>query len=450
MTELTERGKRFRAAITTFIEARREAKLKGKEDDAGTASKYEYATWLADAARRVGQIQAVTHVLKATHPDARGSSLHVQPANLPRRDEIGSHVLGADFAEDVVGNAAALDVFKFLRTEVDGKRLLDWMQANDADLKAALSADTETAAQWMAAFASLVCREESAATHPLAKQLYWLCGDDPLEDDQYHLLQPMFSSSLAHAVHTDIQDARFGEANKQARTAFRQKQPSGIVYRDYRNLVARKLGGTKPQNISQLNSERGGINYLLPSLPPPAWKPAGMNLLKQASAFDGLIWFGGMRGLVRTLIELLDDDPPPTMETRKRRETIEQAIAGELAMFGVAVRGQYTAGWTRDPACRLPECEQLWLDPDRVELPVRNDPEHPQWAQEDEAFNAAYEMADWPNAIAERFGNWLNARLHKAGLLDASLPERNHWAGTAILDVTWPVPMKHRVTGGAA
>ena len=74
MSNLTNRGTAFRAAIAGFIEARREAKLKGKEDDAEAASKYDYAGWLADASRRVGQIQAVTHVLKATHPDARGSS----------------------------------------------------------------------------------------------------------------------------------------------------------------------------------------------------------------------------------------------------------------------------------------------------------------------------------------------------------------------------------------
>ena len=51
MSELTDRGKAFRTAIAGFIEARREAKLKGKEDDADTAWKYNYATWLADAAR---------------------------------------------------------------------------------------------------------------------------------------------------------------------------------------------------------------------------------------------------------------------------------------------------------------------------------------------------------------------------------------------------------------
>ncbi|MFD2406618.1 type I-F CRISPR-associated protein Csy1 [Azorhizophilus paspali] len=182
MNEVTgsePRSNRFRTTIATFIEARREAKLKGKDDDAGTASKYEYATWLADAARRVGQIQAVTHVLKATHPDARGSSLHIDPVMLPQHRDIGSHLLGEDYAEDVVGNAAALDVFKFLKLDVDGKRLIDWMQAGDADLMAALSPDSTLAKTWMEAFASLVRKDAEPTTHPMAKQVYWLVGEDP-------------------------------------------------------------------------------------------------------------------------------------------------------------------------------------------------------------------------------------------------------------------------------
>jgi len=456
-SEPASRSGLFRTAITGFIEARREAKLKGKDDDADTASKYEYATWLADAARRVGQIQAVTHVLKATHPDARGSSLHVVPSGLPLHTEIGSHLLGEDYAEDVVGNAAALDVFKLLKLGVDGRRLLDWMQAGDADLQAALSDDAEQARGWMKAFASLVRDETQPSSHPMAKQLYWLAGEDPQDDTHYHLLQPMFSSSLAHAVHADIQDARFGEANKEARQARRDNKPSDAIYRDYRDLVARKLGGTKPQNISQLNSERGGVNYLLASLPPPAWKPgAAMNLLRLDSVFGErygeLNRFGGMRELLRTLTAFFKANPDPTMETRNHRETIEQAISQELAMFGVAIRGSYPAGWTRDEACQLPLCERLWLDPDRFELPLRNDPEHPHWREDDLAFNQAYELGDWADEVAGRFGLWLNGQLRKRSdkLALFGEAEMHHFARQAILDVAWPIPLQRRAKAGVA
>ncbi|PIQ40827.1 MAG: type I-F CRISPR-associated protein Csy1, partial [Thalassolituus sp. CG17_big_fil_post_rev_8_21_14_2_50_53_8] len=192
----TDRTQTFRQAITAFIEERRDAKLKGNNTGIETAAKYEYTTWLADAARRVNQIQAVTHVLKATHPDARGSSLHLTPNNLPQHREIGSHLLGDTFAEDIVGNAAALDVFKFLKTEVEGKRLFDWMQEADADLQAALSANVETAQEWMQAFSSLIRVESQPVSHVAAKQLYWLVGEEPIDNAEYQLLQPLFSSAL--------------------------------------------------------------------------------------------------------------------------------------------------------------------------------------------------------------------------------------------------------------
>lgn len=400
----------------------------------------------------MGQIQVVTHVLKATHPDARGSSLHVPPSNLPPHPDIGSHVLDGGFAEDAVGTAA-LDVFKFLRTEVEGRRLLDWMRAGDADLKAALSDDPIEAESWMAAFASLVRQDEAPASHPLAKQVYWLVGDDPRDDGHYHLLQPLFSSSLAHAVHADIQSARFGEANMEARKAFRENRPSEVPCREYRDLAFRKLGGTNSQNISQLNSERGGLNYLLPSLPPPAWKARGVRLLRHASAFTGLIHFGAMRELVAALAEFLASNPDPTIETRNRREAMEQAIGLELAVFGATVRSQQQPGWTRDPQCVLPRHQQLWLDPDRTTLEVRTEPGHPEWQADDEAFIREYEQGDWADEVATDFGRWLNQQLRERSprLLTLAEVEMRHFARQAILDVAWPTPMQRRVaTEGAA
>lgn len=448
----TPRAAQFRAAIAGFIDARREAKLKGQDADAdaGPAARYEYAAWLADAARRVAQIQAVTHVLKATHPDARGSSLYVAPSSLPPRAEIGSHQLGPDFATDVVGNAAALDVFKLLKLEVDGRPLLHWMQARDPDLQLALSPDADTASAWMRAFAALVRQDAAPATHPMAKQVYWLVGDDPQDDAHYHLLQPVFASALAHHVHVDIQTARFGEANTEARQAFRTGKPSQTTYVDYRGLVARKLGGTKPQNVSQLNSERGGVNYLLPSLPPAAWKESRTQRVStRESAFEAFAFFGGVRELLRELTALLRSDPDPTADTRDRRDTILRALGEELAMFGAAVRVQYPPGWTRDPACRLPRAEALWLDPERTELAPRNDPARPDWAEDDLAFHREYHEGRWADEVAARFGRWLNDHLRKKGLVMLGEAEMKHWARQTVSDVAWPIPMQRRAAGDA-
>jgi CRISPR-associated protein Csy1 len=440
----TDRVQAFRQAITAFIDERRNAKLKGNNTDIETAAKYEYTTWLADAARRVNQIQAVTHVLKATHPDARGSSLYLAPTNLPQHREIGSHLLGDTFAEDLVGNAAARDVFKFLKTEVKGKRLFDWMQAADTDLQTALSADAETAKAWMQAFSSLIRTESQPASHVAAKQLYWLVGEEPADNGEYQLLQPLFSSSLAHRVHSDIQDARFGEANKLARQAYRDKSGYDAEYRDYRGLVVRKLGGTKPQNISQLNSERGGVNYLLASLP-PHWNASDrIKVLKVDSVFNSFYFFDEVADLLTALSSLLLSDPDTVKATREKCEALAQALGQQLALFGESIRFAQEPGWSQHPDCRLPQCQRLWLDPERIELPPRE--EH---QAEDEQFNAAYQWGDWPDEIAGYFASWLNAQLHKAGLTTVGDTEYTYWAKQALVNADGPVSLQRRAPGGA-
>lgn len=448
---MSDQGKRreaFRSTIAAFIDDRRDAKLKGKEEDASAASKYDYETWLADAAHRVGQIQAVTHVLKATHPDARGSSLHAAPDHLPQHTEVGTHLLGTDYAQDVVGNAAALDVFKFLKLEIDGRRLLDWMRDGDIDLRDALHPDPKVAGDWMAAFGNLVRSEDSPSSHGAAKQVYWLNGSDPSNDGDYHLLQPVFSSSLAHAVHMEIQEARFGEANTLARRAYRAKEACESPYRDYRGLAFRKLGGTKPQNISQLNSERRGVNYLLASLPPRWTRESPRSLLRMESVMDRFGHFEGVRPLVKALADFLLADPAPTMETREKRGIIEQAIGFQLPLFAAGIQARLEPGWTRDPDCQLPLCEQVWLDPERIELPIREGPDHPEWTQEDLEFHAAHERGDWPDEVAGRFANWLNGKLREAGLTSVGDTEYRHWARQAIIDAAWPVPMQRRANAG--
>ncbi|MDG9881967.1 type I-F CRISPR-associated protein Csy1 [Pseudomonas sp. GD04058] len=437
-SETTSRARIFRTTIARFITERKEAKLKGAEpgNDTSVAAKYDYGTWLADAARRVAQIQAVTHVLKATHPDARGTSLYVDPSSLARHKEVGSHMLGQDMATDIVGNAAALDVYKFLKVEVEGRRLLDWFQDNDADLLAALHDDTEIANEWAAAFKGLIRPTDAISSHEMAKQVYWSVTNDPADDAGFHLLQPLFPSSLVHAVHLDITEVRYGERNKEARQAWRNKVPHPDPYHDYRNLITRKLGGTKPQNISQLNSDRGGVNYLLASLP-PSWGRGSRNpLLSIDSVFDNFRQFDGVNRQVTALCKLLEDDPEQSFETRQQRERIEQALGRSLAAFGQGIQNQYPAGWTTEATCNLPLSEQLWLDPERASLSPREGHE-----EADQNFITAFGQQTWPGDIAKRFGIWLNDILKKAGLPVSSV-EHAQWTRKI---AAYVIPLAHHL-----
>ena len=156
----------FRAAAHAFIRERLQAKLDKLADDDSKRqellAQHEPSVWLEDAARRVQQIQAVTHSLKPIHPDARGTNLYVEPAQLAPLAELGSHALGTDFAGDVVGNAAALDVYKFLKLQVGGKNLLAALLAEDAAALQALHDEPAQAKTLRDAFVSLTTARAAA------------------------------------------------------------------------------------------------------------------------------------------------------------------------------------------------------------------------------------------------------------------------------------------------
>ena len=419
----------YREAIHTFLQERLNAKLeKLKADEDGKRTEliaqHQPSAWLEDAARRVQQIQAVTHSLKPIHPDARGTNLYVEPHTLPPLAELGSHALGERFVGDVVGNAAALDVYKLLKLEVNGRSLLTALLAQDADALAALHADPAQAQALRDALVSLTQpRAEGPSSHTLAKQLYWLTGSDACDDSHYTLLAPLYATSLAHAVHAQLQEARFGEANKAARQARRERKVHDGVFHDYPGLAVQNMGGTKPQNISQLNSERRGMNYLLSSLP-PQWQASAVRLPVHAtSVFDRLfIARPEVRRTVRALRVFLESDPDANLATRDRREELLGALVDELVSLAAELQQILPPDWSRDDErfADLHRSEQLWLDPLRAEQPDEAD------------FAREWLQMDWPAAVGQRFANWLNAQLR--GKLPVGDAEARAWQKELLTD----------------
>lgn len=421
-TSLTGRQHALRRLVEGFLHERLAAKTEKLAPDdpqhADLRAQYEPATWLADAARRVSQIQVATHTLKAIHPEARGTNLYCTPDTLPQRGVVGSHCLDSTFAVDVVGNAAALDVFKFLRLKHEGRALLELVQTGDPDLPAALSDDVEKGGEWVQAFAAIAHPPARLRSHTQAKQIYWRVGDDPRDDAAFHLLFPLYPSSLVHKIYGELQEHRFGEQAKAARTARKDGAYCEHPVYEYGDLAVQKLGGTKPQNISQLNSERRGENYLLPSLP-PVWQTQGPRSLKgRDSMLRVFERMPEVRELLRSLKGFLESDPDPTAETRQRRKATVEEIIDALLQLAATYRDQPT-GWSTEPGHSLPEAEHHWLDPvgfarQRAEegLPL---------------------PMDTPEQIATAFANWLNARL--SGKLGMGHPEFLEWRKRALEEI---------------
>ncbi|GAB3360446.1 MULTISPECIES: type I-F CRISPR-associated protein Csy1 [Giesbergeria] len=429
---LTEQRLLWHEAIAAFIQERLDAKLEKLKDDdpkrIELLEKYQYGTWIENAAHRVSQLQAVTHSIKGIHSDAKGTSLYVHPDKLSSLDVLGSHVLGQSFVNDVVGNAAALDVYKFLKLEVNGCSLLAALLAQDEGATQALHHDPVQAKTLRDAFVGLMQpRAAGPSSHPLAKQLYWLTGSNPCVDSHYGLLAPLFPTSLVHMVYAEIQEHRFGEANKIARQAYHHQQAHDGVFHDYPRLAVQKIGGTNQQNVGKLNVDRNGTNYLLASLPPTWQASASRPPVHSHSIFERLFPARPeVRKTLRQLRQFLESDPPPNLDTRQRREAYIDTLLDELVSLAGELLQTMPVGWTSpsiDTEGRfdnLARAEQLWLDPLRAELPPEAE-----FAQE-------WLQMDWPAQVGKHFANWLNHELqHRLPVGDA---EARQWQKLLLTD----------------
>lgn len=444
--EATDRGKSIRSLMQIHVSKRLTtvlAKWEGKNDAMATQErkkaleKYQLDAILRKGALCCSHIAIATHIAKATHPDLKVKQVtnpHIRADELYVLDEVGSHVLSgkehlADSTGDGAHNAAAYELHLLLALQFEGRSLGEWLRDRDTDAVYAFSGenlsenDTNQVATLADQYVKLWADKVSEpSTDFRAKQLYWLTGDDPLIDDAYHLIAPLYATSLAHVVYRELHGHRLGLANKEARHARRDGKTHDGIYHHYPDLAVQKLGGTKPQNISHLNSERRGINYLLSSLP-PVWKSSDFRLPANAtSVFDRLFSARPeVRRTLRRFSAFLANNPGETMETRDRVDAFVERLIDEATIMAGGFHSTLPGGWSRDEqyADLAPE-EKLWLDPFRAELTEECDFAH-EWL-----------WMDWPAAIGKRFAQWLNARLE--GRFPVGDAEHRQWKKLLLVD----------------
>lgn len=222
--------------------------------------KFSPATWLPDAAKRAAWLSIVSHPGKFSHPSAKTTSIIA--TGKPEQD--GYLRSGnVEYELDVFGNAAAMDVYKFLTLPMgDGQTVLQHLERDSAEIQSLLSVSTASYENLKEGFLAVKQIDNENKTDQLVKQVYF-----PVEE-RYHLLSLLTPSGVLTKLKTQIDAMRFSEITQQAREFRKKNEYHEHGFEDLLGLTVTGYGGTKPQNISVLNNKNAGLAYLLPSIPP--------------------------------------------------------------------------------------------------------------------------------------------------------------------------------------
>lgn len=366
------------------------AALRVSEED-----RFKPANWLSDAASRANNVHIATHVAKFTYSSAKKCTNVFRPPILSRGAGYISTLSLKDYSYDVaVDDAKHMDVANLVTLSGGDITFLSLLYTNRDDFFCELGLSKEQSKYCLDCFKSTI-KIGTPRSHFLLKQIYW-----PIQENCYHLLLPMFASSLVQEIHERVQHARFSEEKQEARAARRSEKESEFATIEFPNIAVQTFGGNQPQNISALNSKskRAGRAYMLSSAP-PMWQSQEKPPLKVKSIFRGPFSrkvYGHLIGLKTFLVANLNKRS--VWETRAERARRIDDIVDQLVAYGASVRS-FPAGWSSHPDCHLPLHQKLWLDPNRRAF--------------DKEFEDEFDKKEWQGLVAADFARFLNAELEK-------------------------------------
>jgi len=363
------------AAIRDFFLERKEGKLKKslKPDmseaerlaiKASCEEEFDPANWLPAAAKRAGQLAIATHPSTFSHPSTgigpknRKNNTYVSPIVFKGESRANGFLHSGNVAveSDALGNAAALDVYKFLSLiMVDGRSLLIHI-ANDTPLAQQLFTFPDADYQALkSGFMAMMNQGQESITSTRIKQVFFPVAED------YHLLSILTAAGVVFELRKRIDDIRFGDDVKQARELKRKGEYHAEGYKEIYNLTTIGYGGTKPQNISVLNNRNGGKAHLLLSAPPQLEKRDIR--FPSTSFFEQTLRYRDCRDVFLKLHKLYSQSSN-NLRLREARDRFYLAILDRVVERMYQLRTVTEEGIKPDSSNALPLSERIWLLPE--------------------------------------------------------------------------------------
>lgn len=356
-------------AIFDFLNDRKAAWLKAKLPNDATievqqkleqeaSDRFTLAAWLPDAAKRVTQLSMVSHPGKFSHPSAKTSSVIANASYVADGYLRSGNV---QYALDVFGNAAAMDVYKFLSLVLsDGQTVLGHIEAETEVIKPVLTLASASYEDLKQGLLSIKQQDTSLKTDRLVKQVYFPVADVNVAGG-YHLLSLLTPSGLLSVLKQRVDAIRFSDETKATKELRRKNEFSQQGYSDLFDLTVTAFGGTQPQNISVLNSQNAGRAYLLPSLPPVLEE---RDISMPSKDFFGNSINSYLFKKAYLKLHALMLDPCNTYEIRNQiSELLIDDIIDQIIYLSFKIRASNEEGWSDGEYYQLlPISQKIWLD----------------------------------------------------------------------------------------
>lgn len=319
--------------------------------------------WSPNAAKRAGQMSISTHPCTFTHPSARKNKngyVSSVIASAERKSDGFLRSGNVHVEPDALGNAAVLDVYKFLTLVMrDGKSLLSHIQ-DETPLARALLNDgndgDEGYAELRAGFLQMVAPDSDVITSSKIKQVYF-----PVAFDDYHQLSLLTNSGLLFELRKRIDAIRFSEQQKELRELKRSNQYSESGFDDIYGITTIGFGGTKPQNISVLNNQYAGKAHLLLSCPPEL--KSGYPRLPKRNFFPEIINPWQVKEIFDAYLRLLKTDYNNINIREGRDYRVEEYFDYVVQrMWQVRISFDEYSGQLPES---LPAYQKIWLFPEK-------------------------------------------------------------------------------------
>ncbi len=385
---------------TKLIE-RRDEKNKELIELRKTVAKKEIPAWLDKISEtKIAEgkrIIKATHVLRFTHNSASPEGLM-----LGKKDDnhsfITTDAIKSRLAYDLAhNNGKLITISRFLSLCLEEDMIFDCIIKEEFDFLDAFSRGAEQRKKWISGISKLIEKRE-IKTADKAKQVFF-----PISRQlhNYHLLTPLFASSIAEKIYQKQIDIKFGAGKEVLKNA---KSDNELIFystneiENFPSLALQSFGGAQPQNVSRANKDRGGISYLF-SAQPPIWQSQLKPPIYQESFFYAVPTNRALQEPITYLRDFLlrFDQIGLSIKDPKKMKWVEkwvEQIIDEIFAYSASIQN-LMHGWSESNDMKLKKEHQYFLDPFRM----------------DSAFQTARRADLWQPIICEDFAKWLNHKL---------------------------------------